>query len=83
MSLTLGIYQQAQILTRHRSLAVNPRNTQCIPIDPAMPCEIYNSNSAVYFIGVGPVDRVAVAKILAFLELKQKYQFFKGLHLWR
>jgi hypothetical protein len=32
------------------------------------------------FTGVGPVDRTGVVKIIAFLELKQKLTFFKGLN---
>jgi hypothetical protein len=41
----------------------NPRNTQCIRVCPVK-CEAYFSG---------------VVKIIAFLELEQKYAFFKGL----
>jgi len=31
---------------------------------------------------VGPADRTGVVKIIAFLELEQKYAFFKGLNIY-
>jgi hypothetical protein len=43
----------------------NPRNTQCIPACP-VECEAYSSG---------------VVKIIAFLELEQKYAFCKGLKM--
>jgi hypothetical protein len=51
----------------------NPRNTQCIPACPACPVALENGT------GVGPSDRNGVVNIIAFLELKQKLIFFKGL----
>ena len=54
----------------------------CLPRCPVAPADGTGVGLADR-TGVGLADRTGVAKIFTFLELEQKYAFFKGLALYK